>query len=505
MKSEVIFALENATWPALLVNAAGKIVARSEGAKSAFGPSAEPGATLGACWGKENREDAAQFLRGQAAALASPAMLHMRLKDGASGLFEVQICRCQAEDSPLFLLQFRNAAEGKPPETASPAPAPGAESGRPEWGAASRQKLDCALQLTRTVALDFNNALTSILGHTSLILGKMEPGHPWRSSLLEVKKSSEKAAEIAHDLAAFSRQDKEVKALPTRNLNELIQSTVAAFRGSNPVVDWVIELEKKNYTVPLDEAKMRQAFNKILENAMQAIRPPGRVVVRTSNLDVVGSYQDESISLSPGTYVCVEFADNGCGIDPIVLPRIFEPFFSTKNSPNHRGLGLAWVYGIVTNHGGSVAVSSTVGLGTSVRLYLPAHKKFTKESDTVPDDLTGTQTVLMVDDEDLLLTMGEMILSSFGYTVITANSGAKALQIFAERGLEIDLVITDLVMPQMSGRELIESLRAMNPGVKILCATGYMRGDASEEDEGYLQKPFTTQDLLRKVKQALAG
>src|SRR5207244_2681826 len=136
--------------------------------------------------------------------------------------------------------------------------------------------------------------------------------------------------------------------------------------------------------------------------------------------------------------------------------RIFEPFFTTKRGGNHRGLGLAWVYGIVTNHGGGVAVSSQPGMGTSVRVYLPADKKQVKEKGVGADDLSGTQTILMVDDEDLLLTMGQTILSAYGYQVVTANSGQKALEVLRQNKTPVDVVITDLVMPTMSGRELIE-------------------------------------------------
>ena len=163
------------------------------------------------------------------------------------------------------------------------------------------------------------------------------------------------------------------------------------------------------------------------------------------------------------------------------------------------------MYGIVTNHGGSVAVSSELNKGTSVRVYLPAQKRVVHDRAGENGDLRGDQTILMIDDEDLLLTMGEMVLSSFGYRVLTANSGLKALEIFAKRGPEIDLVITDLVMPQMSGRELIERLRRVSPDLKVICASGFVRPPSNEDQDNYLQKPFASQDLLRKVKQVLGA
>jgi nitrogen-specific signal transduction histidine kinase len=382
--------------------------------------------------------------------------------------------------------------------------APGADVGASETSVAQKQKLECALQLTRTVALDFNNALTSILGHTSLILGRMEPNHPWRSSLVEVEKSAEKAAEVASDLAAFSRQDKDSHAQVAGNLNDLLRRTVELFQGpgARPLA-WTLQLEPRLYTVTFEEAKMQQAFAKILENAIQALADHGRLAVRTRNQDVPEALQDGAVRLAQGHYVCVEFEDGGCGMSAEVLPRIFEPFFTTKQSPNHRGLGLAWVYGIVTNHGGTVAVTSQLGKGTSVRVYLPAQKKIVRDHALPDANLSGTETILMVDDEELLLTMGEMVLTSFGYRVLTAISGQRALELFTENKGRIDLVLTDLVMPKMSGRELVEQLRRLAPKLRVICSSGYVRALSPEDEELYLQKPFTSLDLLRKVKQAL--
>jgi two-component system, cell cycle sensor histidine kinase and response regulator CckA len=372
-----------------------------------------------------------------------------------------------------------------------------------EASLAHKQKLDCALQLARSVALDFNNALTSILGHASLLLSKAEAGHPWRESLGEIEKSAAKAAEIANDLAAFSRQEKDVRVQVAGNLNTLLERTVEAFQNSlQKPIKIICQLERKLFTASFDEAKMQQALVKILENAVEAIKGEGKIEVQTSNLELSEPKQDRNAKLTPGNYVCVEISDTGAGITPEVMPRIFEPFFTTKGS-RHRGLGLAWVYGIITNHGGAVALSSRPDLGVSVRIYLPATRKIVRAAPVAPSDLSGTQTILFVDDEDLLLTMGQMVLSSYGYTVLTANSGQKALDIFANSKKKIDLVITDLVMPNMSGRELTEQIQRLAPHMRILWSSGYVRSSSPEESERYLQKPFTSQDLLRKVKQVL--
>jgi signal transduction histidine kinase len=496
MKLDVVFALENAGWPALLVDG-GSILCRANAAAiKLFGPVLEGGsAGLSAIWSLENSGSAEQFLASWERSPAPTVALKFRAKGGMVVSALTSICAFTKEGEKYFVLQLL-------PETASPRTEARAAGG--DASVAHKQKLDCALQLARTVALDFNNALTIILGHTSLVLSQVEPNHPWRASLLEVEKSAAKAAEIANDLGAFSRQDKEVRSQTAGNLNLLVQRCVEVFQREASLGPgaWQLQLERKLFAAKFDEAKMQQALMKVLENAVQALRGNGRVTVQSRNIELTEPTQDRNVRLAAGPYVCVEISDNGCGIEPEVLPRIFEPFFTTKHG-NHRGLGLAWVYGIVTNHGGGVAVSSRPGAGTSVRIYLPAEKRIVRDNGFAVDDLTGGQTILMVDDEDLLLTMGQTVLSAYGYRVLTANSGQKALDLLA-RNPAVDLVITDLVMPAMSGRELIEHLQRHSPAVRILCTSGYVWPAGQNHIGTYLQKPFTSQDLLLKVKQALA-
>ncbi len=438
--------------------------------------------------------------------------LKFGLKSGLPGVFVAQLCGTAREDICLLQLLKEAAPEAAAvappkvegaPEAAAPVAAAGGSSAV-EASLAHKQKLDCALQLARSVALDFNNALTSILGHTSLLLSKTESSHPWRNSLTEIEKSAAKAAEIANDLAAFSRQEKDARVQVAGNLNTLLERTIEAFQNSlQKPITISRQLERKLYTASFDEAKMQQALVKVLENAVEAIKGEGKINVQTRNLDLSEPTQDRTAKLVAGSYVCVEISDTGAGIAPEIMPRIIEPFFTTKGS-RHRGLGLAWVYGIVTNHGGGVAVSSQPDVGTAVRLYLPATRRIVREAPISPTDLSGSQTVLFVDDEDLLLTMGQMVLSSFGYTVLTANSGQKAMEIFSNSKKKIDLVITDLVMPNMSGRELTEHIQRLKPGTRVLWSSGYVRSADSQEQERYLQKPFSSQDLLRKVKQVLS-
>jgi signal transduction histidine kinase len=497
MKSDVAFGLECAGWPALVVDGASTICRANPAAMSLFGAAlAGEAPRLAAVWAPDNSNTAEQFLAQWERSAPPTVPLKFRSQGGQPAGYLTSICVFTKDGQKYFVLQLLR-------ETAA-----GAAEARPPGGEASlahKQKLDCALQLARTVALDFNNALTSILGHTSLVLSKMEPNHPWRGSLIEVEKSAAKAAEIANDLGTFSRQEKETRTQAAGNLNPLLQRSAEFFQqnaGPDPVA-WTLQLDRKLFAAKFDEAKMQQAFMKILENSIQALHDRGRITVQTRNIELAQPTQDRNVQLAAGAYVCVEISDNGSGIEPDVLPRVFEPFFTTKRGGSHRGLGLAWVYGIVTNHGGGVAISSQPGTGTSVRVYLPAEKRLVRDDGVTSDDLSGTQTILMVDDEDLLLTMGKTILSSYGYRVLTANGGQKALEILGHKDSAVDLVITDLVMPVMSGRELVERIRKLAPATRIICTSGYVGPAGQESDGAYLQKPFTSQELLLKVKQAL--
>jgi len=500
MKLEFVPGLENAGWPVLIVNGRLAIQQANSAARRLFELESAQDTPLSKIWSSQNPSSAEKFLDNWERAPMPLAQLKLRTKQAETATFAVCICVFFKEGDKNFLLQILPES-GPKSEASTPAAQAKTEIG--ESAALQKQKLECALQLARTVALDFNNALTSILGHTSLVLSKLETTHPMRSSLIEVEKSAARAAEIANDLGMFSRQDKEPKGQAAKNLNSVLQRNLDAFRSnSDSAVQWNVLLERKLFTAKFDEAKMQQVFLKILENAIEALPSgSGRITVQTKNLELAEKAQDRNVQLPPGAYVLTEISDNGKGIEAEVLPRVFEPFFTTKGG-KHKGLGLAWVYGIVTNHAGGVAVSSQVNLGTSVRVYLPAESQIVRDTSITEEDLRGSQTILIVDDEDMLLTMGETILSAYGYRVLTANSGQKALEVVA-REPKLDLVITDLVMPSMSGRELVEQLAQKLPDVPILCTSGYVWQGTQDQDSAYLQKPFTSQDLLLKVKHLL--
>jgi two-component system, cell cycle sensor histidine kinase and response regulator CckA len=492
MKSDLaFFPLETAGWPALLVDQAITIYRANQMAVNVLGISLEgTSPPLSSVWAPENQVPADQFPAHWERAPVPTTTLKFKTRNGATLEYQACVSTVFKENQRLLLFQLFP---------------PGGEA-----ALAQKQKLDCALQMARTVALDFNNALTTVLGHSSHLLNQLaqaEPNHPWRTALLEIEKAAGRAAEVADDLGTFSRQDKENRnAAPAANLNLLLHRVVESLKqAARPnQVNWAVDLERQLYTAKFDEGKLQQAILKILDNAIESLPGDGRITVQTRNYEAAEPLQDGSARINPGTYVCVEIMDTGCGIEPAILPRIFEPFFTTKQGGNHRGLGLALVYGIVSNHGGTVAVTSQPGAGTAVRLYLPAERKFTQDQLVSGSQLSGTETVLMVDDEESLLTMGQSILSSYGYSVFTASSGKKGLEILARRDPVIDLVITDLVMPGMSGRELVEHIRAISPITRVIRSTGYVWPGAQNETDPVLQKPYSSQQLLSRVRQALA-
>ena len=509
MKPEVVFGLESAAWPALLLNAGGAVLRSNAAGTNTFGVAlAGEAPPLSAIWSPENGQKPEEFFDRWQQSPTVTADLKFRVANGATIKFTAAICTFNSEGRKWFVLQLLPAAAPGPataPEVSAIAHAPGETKTAPDAGGVMlKQKLECALQLARSVSLDFNNALTSILGHTSLLLSKAEAGHPWRHSLMEVEKSASRAAEIANELSVFSRQEKEAQRSRPGNLNMVVSRCVDFFRGEHGAkITWKTQLERELFSARFDEAKVQQALTKILENAVEAIGgETGQIFVQTRNVDLAEPTQDRNVHLAAGAYVCIEIGDSGPGIKTDVLPRIFEPFFTTKGA-SHRGLGLALVYGIVTNHGGGVAVSSQPGAGTSVRVYLQAEKQFIPESSGTDEELHGTETILVVDDESLMLTMAETILSEYGYCVLTANSGQKALAILSRDNVQVDLIITDLVMPTMGGREFIERARQLVPTSRILSTSGYVMPADKQTGTPYLQKPFTSYELLAKVKQVL--
>ena len=498
MTPDAFSAMEAAGWPVLLVDRAGAIHRANTAATKAFDPFLDSfPVPLAKLWPAQTVVSPEAWLTQWDPTAALLRSLRLKGAGNKVLLFSAAVSRFNPAEAGQYLIQLL------PDSSVAPTPAPAIS----DASLLHKQKLECALQLARTVALDFNNSLTTILGHASWMLGEAKPDNPWRNSLLAVEQAAARAAEIANDLGTFSRVDAGRSGQATGDLNRLVERTVEIFKqkASPEAVGWVLQLERRLFAVRFDEAKLQQALTKILENAIEALPERGQVTVQTRNLDLEYPSQDCTAQLEPGTYACIEISDTGEGIEEEILPRVFEPFFTTRVATGHRGLGLALAYGIITTHGGGIAISSQPGAGTSARIYLPAESTLVHEHHHEAEDLRGRETVLMVDDEEMLLAMGEAVLSAHGYRVLTANSARKALDLLSTNVEPIDVLVTDLVMPGMSGRELIEHVNVCSPATRVVLTSGYVWPAGPEFDGLYLQKPFTSRDLLRKVRQARAS
>ncbi len=509
------FPLDDASWPVVVISFDGKIQQVNSAANRHFLTSERKELKdLAEVWSDENGCSARVFLQRLSVASTATFPLKLQTRSGDLKPYLASICRWVRKREKVLLIQLlpRTGGQGHTGETVffsrdaqsqSSAATP-SEAPEPAEGL-DRHKLMCALQLTRTVAMDFNNALTSILGHTSLLLDKLETEHPCRESLQQIEKSVERATQVALDLAAFSQEEKGLAPTTAGSTNKLLRSVVEKFKSScASTVYWRLNFEPKLHSANFAEPKMEQAIAKIFENAIEAINGDGMVTVTSGNVEFEVDTAESRMKIPAGRYISIDINDTGPGIPAKDHEHVLEPFFTTKEG--HRGLGLAWAYGLITNFGGHLVVQSATGQGTTVRIYLPASDRTEDEPPEAEAELTGDQSILIVDDEELLRTMGDMVLSSYGYKVLTAANGREALDLLEKDDTpRIDLVVTDLVMPHMDGYDLIKTLQSQMPDIRIICTSGNFRPGNSELGITYLQKPFNSMNLARAVKKVLSA
>lgn len=522
------FPLEGARWPVLILDIGGNVTRANQAALKQLGADGKSLKNLESVWTQENGCTSGEFVKRVATMPITTFPLRLITNQGELRPYTAHVCRIEEKDRKLSLIQFfprklsatgttqfLNREDAQPesgtgstesktePTTSLPVPlAPPPEE--PNLSTSEQHKLMCALQLTRTVAMDFNNALTSILGHTSLLLNKIDEDDPHRHSLGQIERSVERAAQVAFDLAAFSRDERDMFPVAAGNMNKLMRRLVDQYKlKTPPEVSWRNSLDTKLSSATFAEPKMQQAIEKILDNAIEAVGKEGTISISTQNRTFAEETYDGYVKIPVGSYICVEINDSGPGISEDMLGKVMDPFVTSKEG--HRGLGLAWAYGLITNFSGCLIIASEAGQGTTARIFLPATDAEVEEQIDSEEELMGDQTILIVDDEELLLTMGDMVLSSFGYHVMTAGNGRQALDLLEqEDAKDIDLVVTDLVMPHMDGYELIESLKTDKPDLKIICTSGNFRPSNTELGITYLQKPFDSMDLARAVKKVLS-
>jgi two-component system cell cycle sensor histidine kinase/response regulator CckA len=368
------------------------------------------------------------------------------------------------------------------------------------------QKLEAIGSLAGGIAHDFNNILLVIRGHSAVLLRDLEHER-LRESVQEIDRAAERAADFTHQLLAFSRQ--QVLHPEVANVNTLVEETlrlVTRMLDEDIVVD--VQLEPELNPILIDGVQLTQAILNLVVNARDAMPDGGTLTIRTANVDLDEAYAATHEEVTAGPYVLLQVTDSGTGVEPIDQSRIFDPFFTTK--AHGTGLGLAGVFGLVKQSSGHIWLYSEPGMGTTFKLYFPitSERKAVAPEPERERSLDGTETVLLVEDTDMVRTLVASTLELYGYTVLAAAGAAEALEIAGNQPGGIDLLMTDVVMPGMNGRELAEQLVAKYPNVKVLFTSGYpadtiIRHGISESRTAFLEKPYLPVDLAKKIREVI--
>jgi PAS domain S-box-containing protein len=369
------------------------------------------------------------------------------------------------------------------------------------------QKLEAIGQLAGGVAHDFNNLLTVIGGYSSILLGKLPQESPYRASIEEIKKAGDRAGTLTRQLLAFSR--KQILLPKVLDLNTVVTDLEKMLRrliGED--IDLLTATSPRLGKVKADPGQIEQVLLNLIVNARDAMPKGGKLTIETSNVVLSEDYAQRHAA-QPGPYVMLAVSDTGCGMDAAIQPHVFEPFFTTKGSGKGTGLGLATVYGIVKQSGGNIWVYSEVGRGSTFKIYLPRVDQAVESEEVIGKSIPqGTEMVLLVEDEDQVRAIVKQILEGQGYHVLAASNGEEALSISQDLTHDIKLMITDVVMPQMSGRELAEHVLAFRPSLPVLFMSGYtddaiVRHGLLHEKLNFIQKPFDSVTVARKVREVL--
>jgi len=371
------------------------------------------------------------------------------------------------------------------------------------------QKMEAVGRLAGGVAHDFNNLLTVIGGYAELLLEKLDPADPRREAAREILQASQRAAQLARQLLAFGRR--QVLQPRVLGLNDLVLGTDRLLRravGEHIAVELALSPHAGN--VRADPTQIEQVLLNLALNARDAMPEGGRLTIATASVDLTAGTILADAPVPPGPYAVLSVTDTGCGMDEATSGRIFEPFFTTKPVGHGAGLGLAVVYGIVRQHGGAIEVDSAPGKGSTFRVYLPRVEEPVTPLGKVTLDGKphGNETLLLLEDEDGVRTMTRRALESLGYTVLEAATPSAAQQICQNYPGPIHMLITDVILPEMSGRRVAEIALQWRPGMKVLFLSGYSDGEIEragvlQAGLNFLAKPFSLESLARKIRDAL--
>jgi len=364
------------------------------------------------------------------------------------------------------------------------------------------QKMEAIGTLAGGIAHNFNNLLQVIMANTSEMREETDANHPHYQILTATINRVKNGAELTRQLLGFARGGKYQPKLT--NLNAILENTTSILGRTHKELDIHLKLDTTLWNTKVDKGQIDQVLLNLLVNAQQAMVRGGQVFVNSENVTLDNSFANLH-DVTPGKYVKISVRDTGTGMDKEIQSRIFEPFFTTKEMAHGSGMGLASAYGIIKNHDGIITVDSEVGKGTTFDIYLPAaDEEIVEVKEVANEERKGTGTILFVDDDEGIADVGCRVLGKLGYDALVASSGVEALKLFVENQDKIDLVILDMIMPVMSGGEVFDRLKELNPNVKVLLSSGYsLDGPAKEIMErgcdAFIQKPFDRETLSRQV------
>ena len=372
------------------------------------------------------------------------------------------------------------------------------------------QKMEAIGQLAGGIAHDFNNILMVIQGHCHMLLGSVSPEDPRHLSVSEIRKAGERAAGLTRQLLAYSRrQMMEIRSVDLNHVVTEVEAMLRRLIGED--IHLTVSLDRGLAPVRIDTGQMEQVLLNLALNARDAMPRGGQLTLETHNVRLDQGYATRHGEERSGSHVLLAVTDTGTGMDEETRQRIFDPFFTTKGPGKGTGLGLAMVYGIVRQFEGTIEVYSELGHGTAFKIYLPADEHAAAphgSAGSAARGLDGDETILVVEDEDPVRAVTSLALRSHGYQVIVASSAREALGLLEERGGAVDLLLTDVVMPEMSGRELVEMVRPRYPKMRVLYMSGYtddavVQHGLVEMESAFVSKPCTPSELTRKVREVL--
>jgi PAS domain S-box-containing protein len=369
------------------------------------------------------------------------------------------------------------------------------------------QKVEAIGTLAGGIAHNFNNLLMGIMGNTSLMFLETDPAHPNYERLKNIEESVQSGSKLTSQLLGYAREGG-YKIVPI-SLNQLVRDTSDTLATTKKEIRVHQDLSKDLFGIKADQGQTEQVLMNLYVNAVDAMPGGGDLFLKTMNV-THKQMSDRPYKPSPGNYVLLTVRDTGMGMDKKTQDRVFDPFFTTKDIGKGTGLGLASVYGIIKAHGGYIDVKSKKGHGATFSIYLPAsHKKGLIEEKQLPEKiLKGKETILLVDDEDMIIDIGQEVLKALGYSVLIATGGKEAVELYKKTWDKIDMVLLDMVMPDMGGGETYDRMREINPDIKVLLLSGYsIDGQAKEildrGCDGFIQKPFNMRQLSQMIRDVL--